>query len=257
MKKTKISIDTARFPTELAPYFSGASVFDSHCASGAEVLYLDSGFYLKSDAEGSLEREYLMTRLFFEKGLAAEPIAYISCSGRDYLLTREMKGEDMTHYLDRPTLVCDRLAEAMTTLHSIPVGDTPASLVLSQYTELAETEKSGNYDEAFLSSCFPIASAEEARGLMREYKDAFATDTLIHGDFCLPNVMLDSGSLSGFVDLGLAGAGDRHVDVFWAVWTLAYNLGTNKYADRFLDAYGRERCDVDMLRAVAAFSAFG
>ena len=257
MKKTKIIVDTARFPSEISPYLSGAEVYDSHCASGAEVLYLDSGYYLKSDSEGSLKREYLMTRLFFEKGLAPEPIAYISLSGRDHLLTRAMRGEDMTHYLDRPTLVCDRLAEAMTTLHSIPVGDTPTSLVLSQYTELAESEESVNYDETFLSSCFPIASAEEARGIMREYKDAFSSDALIHGDFCLPNVMLDGGGFAGFVDLGLAGAGDRHIDIFWAVWTLAYNLGTNKYADRFLDAYGRERCDVDKLRAVAAFSAFG
>jgi kanamycin kinase len=257
MKKTKINVNSEMFPSELAPFFAGAEVYDSHCASGAEVLYLDSGYYLKSDKAGLLEREHLMTKHFFDLGLAPEPLAYVSFSGRDYLLTRAMRGEDMTHYLDRPTLVCDRLCEAMVTLHSIPVADAPVSLALSQYRELALCEESGNYDESFLSSYFPIASREEARAIMLEYKDAFSTDTLIHGDFCLPNVMLDNGEPSGFIDLGLAGAGDRHIDVFWAVWTLAYNLGTNKYADRFLDAYGREKCDGEMLRAVAAFSSFG
>jgi kanamycin kinase len=76
-------------------------------------------------------------------------------------------------------------------------------------------------------------------------------DTLIHGDFCLPNVIFDKGKFSAFIDLGGAGVGDRHIDIFWLIWSLNYNLGTNKYADYVLDLYGRDKIDENILKFVA------
>ena len=69
--------------------------------------------------------------------------------------------------------------------------------------------------------------------------------------------MLDNWRFSGFIDLDNGGVGDRHIDIFWGIWTLQFNLGTNEYASRFIDAYGRERVDKDMLRLVAACESFG
>jgi kanamycin kinase len=43
------------------------------------------------------------------------------------------------------------------------------------------------------------------------------------------------------------GVGDRHYDLFWGIWTLNYNLKTDKYKDIFLDAYGRSLIDFDRL----------
>ena len=54
------------------------------------------------------------------------------------------------------------------------------------------------------------------------------------------------------IDLGCGGVGDRHIDILWGIWTLKFNLGTGKYADRFMDAYGKEMIDPEMLRMVAA-----
>ncbi|MFQ9414901.1 MAG: phosphotransferase [Bifidobacterium pseudocatenulatum] len=55
---------------------------------------------------------------------------------------------------------------------------------------------------------------------------------------------LTIGGSSGFVDLDCAGVGDRHVDVYWALWTLWFNLHTDAYGDRLLDAYGRDLIDM-------------
>ena len=61
---------------------------------------------------------------------------------------------------------------------------------------------------------------------------------LVHGDFCLPNVLVDAeGGLSGLIDLGLAGLGDPLDDLAAGVWTLQYNYGAG-HAREFLDAYG-------------------
>jgi len=73
---------------------------------------------------------------------------------------------------------------------------------------------------------------------------------LIHGDFCLPNIILDGWDFTGFVDLDCAGVGDRHVDLFWAIWSLNYNLKTD-CKTRLIDAYGRDRVVEERLRFVA------
>jgi kanamycin kinase len=64
-------------------------------------------------------------------------------------------------------------------------------------------------------------------------------NVLIHGDYCLPNIVMDHFSFAGFIDLGSGGIGDRHHDLYWGNWTLNYNLKTDNYKDIFLDAYGR------------------
>ena len=82
-------------------------------------------------------------------------------------------------------------------------------------------------------------------------------EVLLHGDYCLPNIMLDNWRFSGFIDVGNGGVGDRHVDLFWGAWTLNFNLGTDKYRERFFDAYGRDKLEPDKLRTIAAFEVFG
>jgi kanamycin kinase len=69
--------------------------------------------------------------------------------------------------------------------------------------------------------------------------------------------MLDDWRFSGFIDLGNGGVGDRHIDLFWGAWTLWFNLKTDRYRDRFLDAYGRDKIDAPMLKIVAAAEVFG
>ena len=79
----------------------------------------------------------------------------------------------------------------------------------------------------------------------------------MHGDYCLPNIILNNWKFSGFIDLGRGGIGDRHIDVLWGIWTLKYNLGTAQFSDRFIDAYGRDMVDKDKLRCIAAMEMFG
>lgn len=100
-------------------------------------------------------------------------------------------------------------------------------------------------------------SPEAAWSLVEESGHLLRADTLLHGDYCLPNIILNNWSFSGFIDLDSGGVGDRHVDIFWAVWTLVFNLKTNRFYHRFLDAYGREKVDEHLLRVIAAIEMFG
>ena len=90
-------------------------------------------------------------------------------------------------------------------------------------------------------------NADEAYRYVTENRAAFKSDTLLHGDYCLPNIMLDNWRFSGFIDLDGAGVGDRHIDLYWGAWTLDFNLKTDTYRERFFDAYGRDKVDTNKI----------
>ena len=87
--------------------------------------------------------------------------------------------------------------------------------------------------------------------------DILDSRVLLHGDYCLPNVMLDNWTFSGFLDVGGGGIGDRHIDLYWGCWSLQFNLKDTRFCSRFLDAYGRQDVDTEKLRILNAFESFG
>ena len=259
-KKTQIDIDA--FPADFRPLLINAAVFDSSCSDAAKVLFIDKdeGYFLKSAASGSLNTEYEMARFFFQKRLAPEPILYLS-EDKDYLLSCAAIGKDMTHpaYLAEPEKLCDTLAQILRSLHDTDFSGCPVQNRLESYFETAERNyKNGLFDTSLFPDNRGFKTSSEAWETASEGKHILKCDTLLHGDYCLPNIMLDNWDFSAFIDLGNGGVGDRHIDLFWGAWSLAYNLkGDNKYTDRFFDAYGRDKINFDALKTVAAFEVFG
>jgi kanamycin kinase len=71
---------------------------------------------------------------------------------------------------------------------------------------------------------------------------------LVHGDYCLPNVLVEDGRLSGLVDVGRSGLGDPRDDLAAGLWTLHYNFG-HGFGSQFLESYGAPAmADKDMER---------
>lgn len=261
MKRTRISPDLQGFPSEFHPLLERSAVFDSSCSQAARVFLLESGggFYLKSAPAGTLETEAVMTRYFHGKGLGAEVLCYLS-EERDWLLTRRIPGEDCVFpkYLENPKRLCDTLAPLLRRLHDTDFTGCPVPDRCKIYRATAERNHlAGRYDLGLFPGSWGFSSPEEAWQEVQKNGKYLKADTLLHGDYCLPNILLDDWNFSGFIDLDSGGVGDRHIDLFWGVWTLFFNLKTNAYYDRFLDAYGRDRVEPEMLRTVAAFEVFG
>lgn len=270
MKRTLIHPNLADYPADLRPLLDGATLYDSSCSPEARVVYIDKegGYYLKSAPSGTLGREAEMTRFFHQKGLAAEVLFYGSYGSgigegdlqKDFLLTRRVPGEDCTHgdYLADPRRLCDLWAEILRSLHEVSFEGCPIPDHTARYLQTAEEGyRIGRYDASLFPDNWGYASAEEAIGVVRREGHLLRTDTLLHGDYCLPNVLLDNWQFAGLIDVGNGGVGDRHVDLFWGAWTLFFNLKTDAYKDRFFDAYGRDKIEPDLLRIVAAAEVFG
>ena len=239
----------------------GADIYDSSCSDAARVIFIDKddGYYLKSAAAGTLKTEAEMTRFLHKKGLATEVLAYTSLD-KDWLLTARVRGEDCTfkEYLEKPEKLCVTLAELLKMLHETDFTDCPVTDRMDGYTMTAERNyHRGLYDDSLFPDGSGFASAEEAWRIADGSRHLLRSDTLLHGDYGLPTVMLSDWKFSSFIDLGNGGVGDRHVDLFWGAWSLAYNLKTDKYTDRFFDAYGRGSFEPGVLRVIAAFETFG
>lgn len=60
----------------------------------------------------------------------------------------------------------------------------------------------------------------------------------VHGDLCLPNILVFDDEISGFIDLDNSGLGDMYHDISWMLWSLEYNLKTDEYNDVLLSEVG-------------------
>lgn len=261
MKQIPIQIHPEQFPASFRVLLEGADLYDSSCSPEARVYFIDKqdGFYLKTGEKGALAKEAALTKYFHSKGLATEVLAYEQ-GERDWMLTRRVTGEDCTHvaYLSDPRRLSETTGTLLRQLHETAGAGCPVPDHTAEYRAAAERNyRAGRFDHALFPPDWGYHSAEEAWYMVETYGGELKNDTLLHGDYCLPNIMLNDWRFSGFIDLDNAGMGDRHIDLFWGIWTLQFNLKTDAYTQRFMDAYGRDKIEPELLRTVAAFEVFG
>jgi kanamycin kinase len=81
----------------------------------------------------------------------------------------------------------------------------------------------------------PVAALAELEALAPPSEDL----VVCHGDFCPPNMLLEDGRVTGFVDLGELGAADRWWDVAVGAWSAGWNFG-QELEPLFYESYGIE-----------------
>ncbi|HIY58533.1 MAG TPA: aminoglycoside 3'-phosphotransferase [Candidatus Tetragenococcus pullicola] len=260
MKRVPIDNNRKDYPIELISYLEGAKLYDSSSSPEAKVQFIDKeeGYFLKIASAKSLKREVTLTNYFYKKGVGPKVLAFFKKEETGYMITQRVQGNDCTTatYLSEPERLCGLLAESLRFLHSLDSSNCP----VMNHTLLFLQKVIGDYsEERFNKELYTtfgnFQSAQEALEEVKKNGQLLQTDTLIHGDYCLPNVILNNWKFSKFIDFDSAGVGDRHVDIYSAIWSLGFNLGTNRYSQRFCDAYGRDEIDPERLRVVAACNA--
>lgn len=246
-----VMMDISALPDRIQPYLKNTTIYDSSCSKQAQTLFIekDNGYFIKIAPKGSLADDALMTAYFHKKGLSAKVFEYVS-EYKDYLITEKISGQDgiTQKYLDEPKKLCDVFSQSLCKLHEVDFTDCPRKgCADAMFQEANRIYESGICDP-WLLEYVDVETADEGYTLMHELMPLSRNDSLIHGDYCLPNILLNDFIFSGFIDVGYGGVGDRHYDIFWGIWTLQFNLHTNDFKDRFLDGYGRENIDMDRLK---------
>lgn len=261
---TDTIIRFAAYPEAVQAYCRGAAVTvvkDKPRSVVYRMDHADDAFYVKVTAAGQMENEARMTAHLSKLGACPNVRMYRSDASRDYLITDRIVGTDAasSEYIAEPSRLCDVFADSLSYFHRLPGTDCPCTNGLEEMVSRAEENYRSGRAELSLLRYAGYTSVDAA------YKDMIALfrgvsgygeRTLIHGDYCLPNLMLHQFERSGYIDVGYGGWGDPHYDLFWALWSLQFNLGSDRYAERFIVAYGRDRVDEDRLRLCGLVSVF-
>ncbi len=157
-------------------------------------------------------------------------ICHEVCGEYRYLLMGKVNGKMScdSYYLERPNELLDLLAEALKMLWSVDISDCPRCRDLD--TELEEARyrvENGLVDvehtepETFGENGF--SSPSELLKWLESNKPS-VEPVLSHGDFCLPNIFLNDGGISGFIDLGDTGVADKWRDISLCYRSLKHNF---------------------------------
>ena len=243
----------------MSEFLVGTARRDTSCGDMARVYELerDGGLFLKIAAPGALHDEAIMTAYFHQKGHGAEVLDYRSAT-YDYLVTRKIAGLSGTEcaLFGEPRRFAQVYAEGLRAIHEIQAGDCPKQHVTRAFLESALIRRGAGQAEGWLLPFAGFASVEEAGQTLDSLAGELREDCLLHGDYCLPNVILEGERLNGVIDVGSGGTGDRHFDLFWALWSMQYNFKTNQWSELFLDVYGRDAFSAERLRLAGAINVF-
>jgi kanamycin kinase len=210
---------------------------------GGEQRYLKTA---PADAAVPLRAEAARMRWAGAAGLPVPPVLAACAAGpAEWLLTRGLAGRSAVDPGLRadPERLVPLLAAGLRRFHQAPAGDCPfrfeAELALERVRKRVRAgvvkPDDMHPEHAHLTPAQALAELERLRP---------DTEDLVvcHGDYCLPNVIIDGGAATGFVDLGELGVADRWQDLAVGSWSVTWNLGPG-WEELFLASYGVRRDD--------------
>ncbi|WP_195999628.1 APH(3') family aminoglycoside O-phosphotransferase [Clostridium sp. 1001271B_151109_B4] len=147
-----------------------------------------------------------------------------------YLLMSKVKGKMScdTEFLRNPEKLAELLAEGLKILWSINLKGCPCDSSIDKKLKMAEervNKKICSMEDIELGAYGEekFSSPEELLQWLKENKPN-EEPVLSHGDYCLPNIFIDNDKISGFIDLGRCGIGDKYQDIALCYRSLKSNL---------------------------------
>ncbi|GAB3240422.1 aminoglycoside 3'-phosphotransferase [Kineosporia babensis] len=227
---------------------------DSTAVAFAKIVDHSAPPHLADDLEGEAARLKWLSAL----GI---PVAKVLAAGTDitqsWLVTQALPGRpasDPWPTSERAAVV-DLLAAAARKLHDQPTNDvlTFDGSIPFLLSEIRERVSAGIVDRAWAAAGKSDTTAASALAELECLAAAIGkgSQSLCHGDFCLPNVLIAPAGIVSFVDVGRASLADPHSDLADMIRSLRSPMNPQfgpAYAEQFLDSYGRDRIDPERLR---------
>ncbi len=183
--------------------------------SETDALYLK---LIENQPTRTLERESKILE-WIDGQLPTPKLLYYGIDGCvEYQLTSEVKGTPT--YKAQPNERMEAvkiLGETLQKVHSLdPAGCPIDNRLNNKLTQIEDTsELSERPDEELVFT---------------------------HGDYCLPNIIIKNGALSGVIDWDYGGLADPYVDFASCTWSIRHNYGENESNDnwipQFFESYG-------------------
>ncbi len=222
---------------------------------GNETLYLKINRPL---SEFTLEKEKEILEWLDDRLPVPNMLYFCNFKHEEFLLLSEIEGKVsyQTTSEDEKRNHISILAEGLKTIHSLdfsncPVDNTPDNLINIAKSRMNRgLINSKNFDEGW-----SINTPEELFDKILENKPEKYDIVFCHGDYCLPNILIKDGKLSGFVDWCYGGLNDRYFDLVAVAWSIEYNFG-QQWVKRFFDDYGLKDIDWEKFKFFQKLNAF-
>ncbi len=160
----------------------------------------------------------------------------------DWLVTGALGGIDATRHprFAQPERLVPALARGLARFHAAtPVAECPFDFTAGPAIDHARSRvREGIANPADLHPEHRHLTLDAAVEELERLAPADEDLVGCHGDYCLPNVLLDDhGTVCGYIDLGELGVADRACDVVVGAWSVTWNLGAG-LEELFYRSYG-------------------
>lgn len=222
--------------------------------SSASVFYLQApnkpNLYLKIIPQNSEETfRPEVERLEWLKDQLPVPqvLYYRQTDAGEYLLLSEIAGLMACDesFNEKPARLVKLLAEGLKRLHSLDISQCPFDGRIDSQLEAARQRiQAGLVDETDFDEKRRGLSATALFEELLRTRPGSEDVVFSHGDYCLPNVILDPSGpeLNGFIDLGRSGLADRYQDLALAARSLEFNCGP-EFVPALFEEYSLKEVD--------------
>lgn len=241
----------------LSGLFSGYTATPvSDGASGAEVFVLSANegeFILKQQKAStpfhSLQHEMENYRWLKDKIAVPEVKAFHADVRMEYLCMSRLPGSTLDSLLDvlPRDLWVTLFAETLKQLHAIPLDGTAPSRSLDAYVDAARDNlRRGIVNREDLQEGNRQYSTTQLFEKLLVLKPSHIDPVFIHGDYTPENILFNGEHLSGLIDMGRGGVGDRYHDLALAFRYLKDERSEDDLA-LFKRVYGLDAADQQRL----------
>lgn len=223
----------------------------------AQTFYIQSkngnNRYLKIQPRGlpeSLERQAKKLIWCKNKIPVPEVIDFGVLGDYEFLLTLELPGYDAASKLAKhnvkETVVL--IAHGLRTIHDVSIEDCPFDNSIKQLMKIIKT----NHEQGLMNSkdIYNIFGETNSIEVINELEFYFSSSkedlVFTHGDYSMPNILINNANISGYMDLGNCGIADRYYDLAVAEKSIIRNYGID-YVELFFNSYGVSKVDKQRL----------
>lgn len=175
------------------------------------------------------ENEYQVMNWLKDKLPVPKVLAYEKDDTKSYLLMTKVSGEMACadRYMRNPEQLVESLAEGLKMLWKVDISNCPFNWQLDRKLQKAKYAVENNLVD--IDNTEPDTFGENGfkspRHLLEWLYENKPQEELVlsHGDFCLPNIFLDNGKVSGYIDLVRTGIADKWQDIALCYRSLIHN----------------------------------
>ncbi len=217
-------------PEEIRRLVDGRAGEQDHvgCSDSQVILYDDRVLKI-GPAPKAPDRELTILTWLQDRLPVPRVLACAVEDGRRYLLLSRVPGQMVcsSPLMDELPRAAEVLAEGLRMLAAVDIAGCPVDAGLDgKLCRAEENVAHGLVDTARAEpGTFGPGGFASPEALLRYLLDNRPAETpsLIHGDYCLPNVFTERGHVSGLIDLGGCGVGDRWADIALCHRSLQHN----------------------------------